>query len=85
MLYVDANTSRMLYPRTGNMEDMDLPHPRWSLSQSKHGMKGSNINQQYETTTPNEFIVFKHLSMKSSLNMYYLEYYEIKIILVALM
>ena len=55
MLYVDANTSRMLYPHTGNMEDMDLPNPR-SLSQSKHGMKGSNINQQYETTTPNEFI-----------------------------
>ena len=84
MLYVDANTSRMLYPRTGNMEDMDLPDLR-SLSQSKHGMKGSNINQQYETTTPNEFIVFKHLSMKSSLNMYYIEYYEIKIILEALM
>ena len=63
MLYVDANTSRMLYPHTGNMEDMDLPDPR-SLSQSKHGMKGSNINQQYDSTTPNEFIdIYNLLSL----------------------
>ena len=81
MLYVDAK-HHVCYILT--LKDMDLPDLR-SLSQSKHGMKGSNINQQYETTTPNEFIVFKHLSMKSSLNMYYIEYYEIKIILEALM
>ena len=37
------------------MEDMDLPHPR-SLSQSKHGIKGSNMSQEYEATTPNELI-----------------------------
>ena len=37
------------------MEDMDLPHPR-SLSHSKHGIKGSNMSQEYAATTPNEFI-----------------------------
>ena len=55
MLFVDANTSCLLHPHTGSMEDMDLPNPG-SLSQSKHGMKGSNLSHQYETTTPNEFI-----------------------------
>ena len=38
------------------MEGMDLPNPRWSLSQPKHGMKGSNLSEQYATTTPNEFV-----------------------------
>ena len=61
MLYVDANTSRMLYPRTGNMEDMDLPNPGWSLSQSKHGMKGSNLNQECATSTPNELMKVNNL------------------------
>ena len=65
MLYVDANTSRMLYPRKGNVEDMDLPNPRWSLSQSKHGMKGSNLSQQYATNTPNEFIKVYNLASLS--------------------
>ena len=45
----------LLYLHTGSMEDMDLPHPR-SLSQWKHGLKGSNMSQEYEATTPNEFI-----------------------------
>ena len=66
MLYVDANTSRMLYPHTGNMEDMDLPNPR-SLSQPKHGMKGSNLTQEYATTTPNEFIQDYNLLSRSIL------------------
>ena len=56
MLYVDANTSRMLYPRIGNMEGMDLPNHRWSLPQPKHGMKGSDLGQQSANNTPNEFI-----------------------------
>ena len=47
------------------MEDMDLPHPR-SLSQSKHGMKGSNLSQQYATNTPNEFIKIYILGLTAS-------------------
>ena len=65
MLYVDANTSRMLYPRIGNMKGMDLPNPRWSLSQPKHGMKGSDLSQQYATNTPNEFIKIYNLTSLS--------------------
>ena len=45
----------LLYLHTGSMEDMDLPHPS-PLSQSKHGIKGSNKSQEYEATTLNEFI-----------------------------
>ena len=47
------------------MEDMDLPNPRWSLSQPKHGMKGSNLSQQYATNTPNEFIKIYNLTSLS--------------------
>ena len=38
------------------MEGMDLPNHRRSLSQPKHGMKGSNLNQECATSTPNELI-----------------------------
>ena len=66
MSFVDASRSRLLHPHTGSMEDMDLPNPR-SLSQPKHGMKGSNLSQEYATIIPNQFIQDYNLLSRSIL------------------